>query len=303
MRTAFLVPGQGAGTERELGAWHAKSGSVRRFVEQAAIECRMPVRRVLDQASGAWTIEVLEAVHTALCLGIHEEFGLRGLQPDTVAGHSLGEMAACAIAGCCSAEDAIALSAERGRLMGREAGRRPGGMLAVGAPDPEAIRAAVAFARPHGIVALAAHNAPGQWLVSGEWPALRRVATRFATTPLPVGGAWHSDVLAPAVDEFRAACRKFLARPIRVPLVSNRTGLVVERVEQLPDLLAEQFTHPVLWMETMTTLRELGVTRWVMVGPSRALRGWLHAAFGTTVVPYTSERIEDLEASAALCAP
>jgi [acyl-carrier-protein] S-malonyltransferase len=300
VRTAFLIPGQGAGTERDCAAWCARSERVRRLVEIAANEVSIPLPKLLAAApQKLLPTEVLEPVHTALCLGIYDELLSRGIRPDAVAGHSLGEIAACAVAGSCSAECAIALAAERGRLMAREASKRPGGMVLLSASTVETAEAAVAYSRSEGIVAIAAYNAPGQWLISGEWPSLRRLATRFPATPVPVAGAWHSDVLAGAVEEFREACRRVLGSPLRIPLVSNRTGLVVERTEDLPDLLAEQFTYPVLWTRTLSTLLGFGVAEWVTVGPGRALRVWLHLCVGPAATLHTSDSMEDLERAAA----
>lgn len=217
--------------------------------------------------------ELLEPAHTALCLGIHEELRRRGVHPDIVAGHSLGEISACSSAGACPAEDAVALAAERGRLMAREAARRPGGMVTLRGVDRETAEAAVALGREVGVANIAARNGPDQWVVSGEWNALRRIATRYAAAPLAVAGAWHSDLLAGAVDEFRAAARRVLSTPLRVPLVSNGSGLEVTAVGALPDLLAGQFIRPVDWARSMDTLIEFGVTDLVTVGPGRALRG------------------------------
>lgn len=283
MTTAFLFPGQGVSNETAGRVWYESSRDVHDLVDRAAAAAETTPERLLAVRPGALLpTEFLEPLHTALCLGIHRELDRRGVRPDIVAGHSLGEISACAAAGLCSPEEAVALAAERGLLMAREAARRPGGMLTFRNATHETVAEAVAFARSHGAAAVAAHNAPDQWVVSGEWGALRRMAARYPAQPLQVAGAWHSDVLAGAVDEFRDACRRRLRGAPRVPLVSNRTGRLVGAQEDLCDLLAGQFTHPVEWSHTMRTLVDFGVAAFVTVGPGRVLQGLVRLNLGGT---------------------
>ncbi|HSQ60232.1 MAG TPA: acyltransferase domain-containing protein, partial [Acidobacteriota bacterium] len=170
MTAAFLFPGQGVTNETASRAWYDRSSLVRALVDHAATAAGTTPDRLLDVRPGALPpTEHLEPLHTALCLGILEELARRGARPDIVAGHSLGEIPACAAAGACAPEDAVALAAERGRLMAREAKRRPGGMLTLRSVPRETVDAALAFASDHGAIAVAAHNAPDQWVVSGEW--------------------------------------------------------------------------------------------------------------------------------------
>jgi [acyl-carrier-protein] S-malonyltransferase len=143
-------------------------------------------------------------------------------------------------------------------------------------------------------VTIAAHNAFDQWVVSGEWAALRSIAARSDATTLPVEGAWHSDAMAGAVDEYREILRRSLTMPMRVPLVSNRTGAIVERVNELPDLLALQLTHPVEWVATMDTLTRFGITNVLAVGPVKAIRGLLRRGLEPRVAIHAVESPDDL---------
>lgn len=302
MKLAMVFPGQGAGIEREAAAWCECSAPVRRLVDVAARHTGVSAGDLL--ASIGWatmSTERLEPLLTAICLGIHEELVRRGVRADVVAGHSLGEIPACAAIGCCTPEEAVALAAERGRLMAREAARRPGGMVVVTAASRKIVEEAVAFAGSGGIVAIAAHNTPNQWVISGEWTALRRLATRRPATPVAVTGAWHSDILADVVETFRTAARRTLTQPIRTPFIANRTGAFVGSVEDLPDLLAEQLTHPVEWVRVMETLSAFGVTEVVTVGPARILRGLIRFNLGRHVALHSTEVIGDPERIAEAC--
>lgn len=299
MRVAFLFPGQGAEVARCGAAWLERSGRARDLLEAAARHAGMDARRMLAAGGRALErTEVQQPALTALCLAVHEALLARGVRPDMVAGHSLGEIAACAAAGVMSAESAVALAAVRGRLMAREAARHAGGMLAVAAADRAAAEEALALAREHGLAAIAAHNAPGQWVISGELPALRAVAARFAATPVPVAGPWHTEAMAGAVEEFRAAAQGAVRGALGVPLIANRTGERVGDARELPDLLAGQFTHPVEWEHTMQTIARAGTTEVVVLGPGKALRGLARRGLPATVRLRAAELPEDLDSFA-----
>jgi [acyl-carrier-protein] S-malonyltransferase len=300
---AFVFPGQGTDVARTGPPWLERPGPAHRLLEEAARRVDLPVERLF--AAGGRVLErteVLQPVVTALCLGIHHELGARGVRPDLVAGHSLGEVAASAAAGAMGAEDAVTVSAVRGRLMSRAAERHPGGMLALTAAEPAVAEAALAVARTHGLAAFAAHNAPGQWVVAGGWEALRAVAARFPTTPVPVSGPWHTDAMAGAVEGFRDALRDVVQGPLAVPLVCNRTGERVTEAGELPDLLAGQFTRPVEWVKVMATMVCSGVTDAVFVGPAKALRGLARRNLGTAVALHAAELPEDLDPIAEVLA-
>ncbi len=299
MKVCFLFPGQGTDVERAGVAWCSRSEDVRRLVALAAERGGVPIDSLFLAAKGPTArTEVLQPVLTALCLGIVEALQRRGVRPDLAAGHSLGEVAACCCAGACTAEEAVAVAGERGRLMAREAARRPGGMVAVQAPDRQSADEAVALAGRDGIAALAAHNGPGQWVISGEWPALRRLATRHTATPLRVAGPWHSAAMAGAVEELRAAFGRHLTGALRIPLVANRTGRPVGCAAELPDLLSEQLTHGVQWAGTMATIAGAGVTDIVTVGPGRALRSLVRCNPDSGAVLHATDGPDDLEACA-----
>jgi [acyl-carrier-protein] S-malonyltransferase len=296
VRLAFVFPGQGAGIEREARTWWQGSPRVRELVAIAARHAAVSVEDLMAGVGRAvMPTERLEPVLTAVCLGIHDELMERGARANVVLGHSLGEIAACAAAGCCSSEEAVWLAAERGRLMAREAARRPGGMVMIAAESREVVDEAVAFGRPYGIIGIAGHNAPRQWLVSGEWPALRRLAIRIPAIPVAVTGAWHCAILAEAVAPFREAARRVLTRPIVTPFIANRTGDLVACTEDLHDLLADQLVHPIEWVRSMRTLAGSGVTHVVTVGPSRIVRGLVRFNLGSGVALHSTDAVEDLQ--------
>jgi malonyl CoA-acyl carrier protein transacylase len=188
---------------------------------------------------------------------------------DMMAGHSLGEFSALAAAGALSEADALDLVVLRGRLMARAGA---GGMVAL--LGPGAAERAPELTAAHGL-ALANDNCPTQVVLSGALDALP-AATAAAqelglrTMDLPVAGAFHSPMMAPAVPEFAAALERVEVRAPAVPVLSAVTA---EPFDDVRRRLAEAITMPVRWRETMLEARRLGAERFVEVGPGRVLTG------------------------------
>lgn len=188
---------------------------------------------------------------------------------DLMAGHSLGELTALAAAEALSDRDALELVVLRGRLMG-QAGA--GGMVAL--LGPAATELAPELAAAHGL-AVANDNCPTQVVLSGPTGALPAAVAAaqgagLRTMDLPVSGAFHSPMMAPAVPEFVAALDRVEVKDPRVPVLSAVTARPFDDVRRR---LAEAITSPVRWRETVLEAHRLGVERFVEVGPGRVLTG------------------------------
>src|SRR6185503_2008455 len=150
---------------------------------------------------------------------------------------------------------------------------------------------ALAAGRARGSLVFAAQNAPDEHVLSGTEPALAAVlASAPASAPvsapvtrLPVAGPWHSPAMAGAVDELQAALAAVPTRTPRALLVCNRTGAAAAPAD-VPALLAGQLVHPVRWVATLDTLRALGVTRYIVVGPGKLLRSLVRRTLGDVAV-------------------
>jgi [acyl-carrier-protein] S-malonyltransferase len=202
-----------------------------------------------------------------------------GVRPDYVAGHSLGEFTALVAAGVVSFEAGLTLVARRAEAMQRAADAQPGSMSSVLGLSREGVEMAVDKAAQGDVLAVANDNAPGNVVVSGQWPALERLPAAAKelgakrVMPLNVGGAFHSPLMAPAVDDFWPHLASAPLADPEVPLVANATADVVTSAAQLRDLLARQLTGPVRWVETVRRLVALGVDTFVEVGPGTVLSG------------------------------
>lgn len=284
MTAALLFPGQGSKGVLAGLALALSSPAGAALIDRAAAAAGV-VRAELAARGGRALerTEVLQPVLTAISLAAHAHLLAAGLGAVAVAGHSLGELAAWSAAGCIAPEDAVDLAALRGRLMAREAARRPGGLLALLDGTEAAVRAALAIGGARGSIAVGAFNAPDEVVLTGDEEALCAVAAALPSRRLPVAGAWHGPAMLGAVEELRAALHATPRRPMRVVWVSNRDGAVLgsDRGDEIPDRLAEQLARPVQWTRVLAALAALVPSAFVTVGPGAVLRGLVRKSLGS----------------------
>jgi [acyl-carrier-protein] S-malonyltransferase len=198
----------------------------------------------------------------------------RDLSVVAVAGHSVGELAAYAVAGAVLPEAALRLAVLRGRLM---AAMREGTMAAVLGLD--AATATRLCAQSAGTVVVANLNAPGQVVVSGEvdavtaFSATARAAGARRVLPLKVSGAFHSPLMAGAASEFVRVLDAVEFRPPSVPVVTNVDAAPVSDAAGLRERLGRQMVSAVRWAESVERLVALGAEVLVEVGPGEVLTG------------------------------
>jgi [acyl-carrier-protein] S-malonyltransferase len=208
------------------------------------------------------------AIYCAALAG-WRELGAAG---DVMAGHSLGEITALVAADAIGVEDGLTLVAARGRLM-QEAAERTGdgGMTAVRARDDN--RDAIAEVAAQAGVSIANDNAPDQLVLSGAVGALDTAEALveergIRAKRLPVAGAFHSPLMEPAVEPFRAAVDAVQIAEPRVPVYSCVTA---EPFDDIPERLVQAITNPVRWLDVLRALDARGVTDFVETGPGRVL--------------------------------
>lgn len=304
MSVAVLFPGQGTELGELAGALDDVAGHGRALLAAASEALQLDVPRLLKRGgSQLGRTEVLQPVLTAASLAVVATLRERGVGFDWVLGHSLGEIGALAAAGYLSDGAAVAVAATRGRAMAREAARLDGGMLAVTGVDASRVQALLTLGQPHGEVALAAHNAPDEWVLSGSRAALQAIAARADGRWLAVEGPWHSHAMAGAMPELRAALEQRGGGALRARFVCNRTGTEALPGEDLVALLTEQLVRPIEWVRAVDTLANGGVDQYVIVGPGRVLRGLLRKCLGPDAAITIVARTEDVDRLCATTLP
>jgi [acyl-carrier-protein] S-malonyltransferase len=200
---------------------------------------------------------------------------------DGVAGHSLGEYSALYAAGSLKFEDALLLVRKRGEAMLNAGKISEGTMAAVIGLGKEKLEEACEKAKPFGDVECANFNSPGQIVISGspdavhETMKLAKESGAKIVKELVVSGAFHSELMKPAVDEFKTHLEKTEVSDANVPVYANVTAKPVTSQIDIKDLLLRQLTSPVRWEETITNMVADGFDEFIEVGAGKVLQGLL----------------------------
>jgi [acyl-carrier-protein] S-malonyltransferase len=220
----------------------------------------------------------------------------KGITPDYVAGHSLGEYSANVAAGTLGFEDAVAIVRQRGQLMQSAVPVGTGAMVAQACEE----------SRAGEIVSPANINAPGQVVIAGHADAVQRASVRARelgarkAIPLAVSAPFHCALMQPAEEELAPRLRALQTSRPRVPIVANVDGLPRTDADAAIEALIRQVSAPVQWQACVEQLLALGVRRFVEVGPGAALSGMVkRIAKDATIVKFGAP--EDLDEVMAAC--
>ena len=276
-KVAFCFPGQGsleAGMAREIAESVPEAMEV---LELASGAAGIDLVRLTFEAPEAELVEteIQQPALVATSLALLAAIRKRGIKPDFVIGHSVGEFAALAAASALKIEEAIALVRERGLAMAEAARRNPGSMAAILGLDDDAVER---ICRRIRNVWPANYNCPGQVVISGENPAVdeacatAEVEGARRAVKLRVSGAFHSPLVAKAADRLRPALDKVKFSEPTTPFMSTVTARV-EDAKRMGPLLVEQLTAPVRFTQAAQALRRSGVGTFVEIGPGNVLSG------------------------------
>ncbi len=275
-RIGFLYSGQGAqfaGMGRRLyetepvfrAALDRVAGAMADHLDRSLIDVLFAGGDAIDHTR--YTQPALFAVQVALA----EMLGQWGIRPDAVAGHSIGEFAAAHLAGVYSLEQAARLVCERGRLMGA---LPAGGAMAAVFADEATVAGAIA-ALSTASIGIAAVNGPQGTVVSGEAAAVAEVLARLerqgvAAKGLTVSHAFHSPLMAPALDGLRAAAEAAVATAPAITWISTLTGRPMTEAPTA-GYWCDQARQAVRFADAVRQLAQLGITDFVEIGPGASL--------------------------------
>lgn len=205
----------------------------------------------------------------------------RGIVPDFVAGHSLGEYSGLLAAGALDFATGITLLRKRGQFMQDAVPKGEGAMAAIMGLSPSDVGEICKKAADHEIVSPANMNSPEQTVISGHAGAVKRaveIASQYGAkraVMLPVSAPFHCALMEPAQKKLEPELRSAAFSALRVPLVTNVDAEAIKSGEEARDALIRQVVMPVRWLDSIRELIASGVTIFVEVGPGKVLCGLL----------------------------
>lgn len=232
---------------------------------------------------------------------VNEILKEHGVQPDVAGGHSLGEYSALVAAGVLSFKDAVALVHKRGQYMQEAVPVGQGGMAAIIGLDDEAIAAACEKAtKEAGEVQPVNFNCPGQTVIAGTTHGVEKAVEELKAAGakkavvLPVSAPFHSTLMKPAAEKLAAELDKVAIHDAAFPVVSNFTGELETKAEEIKANLVAQADHPVRWIACVKTMQAFGADTFVEVGPGKTLCGF-NRRIDRSIKSLNVENLESLQ--------
>jgi len=285
MKIAFVFPGQGAqyaGMGREIAE---KFPTARAVFDEADAALDFPISRLCFEGpeEGLKLTENTQPAILATSVAVFRVLQGKGLRPDFVAGHSLGEYSALVAAGSLKLGESAALVRGRGRYMQEAVPVGEGAMAALLGLDLPAVQSVCERAAQGQVVSPANLNSPGQIVVAGNRQAVERAvimakeAGARRAILLEVSAPFHCALLRPAEERLSLDLDRCSISDLRYPLVTNVDAKVIRTASEVRSALKRQVSRPVRWQEIVQRLLDEGVGTFVEVGPGRVLLGLIRS--------------------------
>lgn len=281
MKHAYVFPGQGSqfpGMGKNL---YDNSAFAKKLFEQANDILGF---RISDTMFAGTEEELRQTKVTQPAIFLHSVIAFKGVdnnKPDMVAGHSLGEFSALVACGVLSFEDGLLLVSARAQAMQKVCEAGPSAMAAVLGLEDEKVEAVCAEVREATgeVVVPANYNCPGQLVISGSVRGVEKACEQLKAAGakraliLPVGGAFHSPLMAGAQDELKGAIEKTTFYTPICPVYQNVAAKAVVEKDELKKNLIDQLTGAVRWTQSVEAMIEAGASHFTEIGPGKVLQG------------------------------
>ena len=291
---AAVFPGQGAQFVGMGNDLYEQSALAKSYFEKANDILGFRITDVMFEGD-ADALKRTEVTQPAIFIHSVVEALLEGdsFNPSMVAGHSLGEFSALVAAGVLTFEDGLKLVAQRAQAMQEACGLQRGTMAAVLGLEDAAVEEVCDSIE--GVVVAANYNCPGQLVISGAYEAVEHACEKMKEAGakraliLPVGGAFHSPLMAPAKEALASAIEATTFSSPKCPIYQNVSATAVTDSEILKAQLIAQLTAPVKWTQIIQKMIEDGATSFTEYGPGKVLQGLIKKIDRSAEVASASE--------------
>jgi [acyl-carrier-protein] S-malonyltransferase len=281
-KTAFLFPGQGSQSVGMGEEFYREYDVVRDIFDMTEEISRINISKLcftgpIEDLTMTVNLQPAVTAVNLACLAVIEK---ENVEFHYCAGHSLGEYSALSAAGVISKEDTARLVFKRGELMHREATRNHGAMHAIIGLPIDTVADLVTEVQKDGLVSVANHNTELQIVITGAPEAVEKVSSLATaqgakSVPLKVSGAWHSELIKGAEEEFKAYLDTADFNRPGKSILFNVTADSSNDSDEIKDIMGRQLCSPVRWYDTISKLMDNNVEIFVEVGPGRVLAGLL----------------------------
>ena len=282
-KLAFVFPGQGAQTVGMGKDFCQQYDVAKKLFQQADEALGYSIKEMCFEGPAEdlqLTANTQPAILTMSVIA-NEILKEHGIQPEVTGGHSLGEYSALVAAGVLDFQDAVLLVHKRGQFMQEAVPVGQGGMAAIiGLADEVIVDACEKATKTAGEVQAVNFNCPGQTVIAGTTAGveaavetLKEAGAKKAVI-LPVSAPFHSTLMKPAAEKLAAELDKVTIRDAKIPVVSNFTGKLETKAEEIKANLVAQADHPVKWIDCVNTMKEFGADTFVEAGPGKTLCGF-----------------------------